>query len=149
MTYSSKEKRNAYVRAYRLNNKARIAAQRKALRDSNVTGYRDKYNTYYAANRETIIKRTQEYQKRRPEVKKASNEKAKRLGKGIQKGLKDRRQLKPAYIKALIRCEGSNKSVEQKQAEVLTYRLRNRINRIIHEQSNNSQGSSIPATGTH
>jgi hypothetical protein len=149
MAYLSKDKRNAYARAYKEKNKARIAAQRKALRDSNATGYRDKYNEYYAANKEKIIERTLEYQKSHPEVRKKSQERAKKQSKGVRKGLKDRQQLKPAYIQALIRCEGSNKSIQQKQAEVLTYRLRNRINRIIHEQSNNSQGSSIPATGTH
>src|SRR6478752_6976896 len=84
---------------------AKQNARRKELRDKNLYGYREKWDKYYAANKERIIKATVAYQKIKPEVKQKSFEKAKALGKPIAKGIKERRELSMGYVYDLIRTE--------------------------------------------
>lgn len=83
----------------------KLKKRRKEIRDSNIYGYREKYREYYAANKEAILKRTNEYRKRNPQVTAKAIEKSKRLGKGIAKGIKEREELYDGYVYALLRKE--------------------------------------------
>lgn len=133
MAYSSKEKRNAYMLKYRNKNKARIAARRKVLRDT-FPMTKEYEKSYYSKNREKIIERNKSYRERNPQVKKRAQEKFKLLGKAIQKGKRDRKTLSKAYLAALIREEGSDKTIVQKKKEVLKYRLKKIIKKIDNEK---------------
>jgi hypothetical protein len=111
MPYKNKEDRRKYaadyVKIWRSNpeNKKKQDERRKELRDNDMYGYRDKWNKYYAENKERIISKTVEYQTLKPEVKKKSFNKAKLLGKGIEKGIKERRELYNGYVYSLLRKE--------------------------------------------
>lgn len=85
---------------------------------------------YYKKNKKELINKTNTYRKNNPNKVEQWNKRNRELGKGVEKGKREREELKPAYLKALIREEGSDKSVDEKAAEVLIYRIKKKINKI-------------------
>lgn len=108
-------------------NLARQKQRRKELRQLKIDEIKKKEHEYYENNKSYILKRSKEYQARKPEVRRRAQEKAKVAGKGIMKGKKEREILSPAYISAQIRKEKTNKSIEKKQSEILIYRLKKAV----------------------
>ena len=75
-------------------------------------------------NKSKILERQKIYQQEHPEVRKKSQEKTKSQGGYKVKGKREREKLANSYIAALIREEGSNKSLIEKKVEVMKYRVK-------------------------
>ena len=120
------------MRRWRSNpdNLVKLKKRRKELRETNKELVKKKEQEYYKKNREHILQRCRNYQKANPQVKKKAQEKSKALGSGILKGKRERKELRKSYIVSQIRKEKTNKSIEQKQAEILIYRLKKQLKKI-------------------
>lgn len=117
---------NKRQKKWRAANKEKVRARRKFLRDNYPTT-KIAEKKMYKQKRDAILKRCKEYNEKNPAVKKRAQEKAKKLGKSILKGVKERENLSPAYVASQIRNEKSIKTIEQKQTEILIYRLKKAV----------------------
>lgn len=126
-----RKKATERMRKWRSNpeNLARQNKRRKEIREQNKDAIKKKEHEYYLKNREHILKRCKEYHTKNRDVRKRYQKKFVQSGKSIDKGRRDRTNLTNAYIASQIRKEKSNKTIEQKQAEILIYRIKKQIKR--------------------
>jgi len=132
MNSSSKEKRNEYVKAWRNTPEGKLSVAK--YREKSKQKRKDWAQQYYKDNKDEINRRVMDYRRSHPEKIQEWNEKNRKNDVWKNKSKKERKELADSYIIALIREEGSDKSIPEKKKEVLSYRIKKIIKKIDHEK---------------
>lgn len=117
---------------------------------ASVKKYRDKTKEqrakwakeYYKKNKARINKQSSEYRRQHPEVSKRTQDKNRH--KNIIRGRNDRKQLKPHYVKALIRASPKQKTEHQVKIGVVSNRIKNKIKETSDEKICNTCVKPLP-----
>lgn len=97
---------------------------------------------YYAKNRAKILKKTSEYNKTHPEVRKKSQDKNRY--KNILRARKDRAELKPHYVKTLARVSSRVKTEGEVETSVIVHRIKSKITLVSDDKVCNNCQELLP-----
>jgi hypothetical protein len=117
MSSSEAGSRKEYLKQWYQENKARI---NEARRNPEI-GYYVSAKKYYDANKKQIQLRQSKNEGRQQR----RNDRKRQAGTNVRTGQRQRSNLYDSYAAALIKHEGSDKTLQTKKVEVLRYRINN------------------------